>query len=148
MKRTLLLLCVTIALAALSGCARHHHHRSRSVPAPVVTHQKGPPPHAPAHGQRRKQHHSDDGVELIFDSKLGVYVVVDLPDHYYWNGHYLRIEGGRWSASVDLNGHWEPREAHSLPPGLRKKAEKSHGNAKSRSKKEKKNKHGPAKGKW
>ena len=107
--------------------------------------QGGPPPHAPAHGYRAKQRGSSGSdVELVFDSDLGVYIVVGIPDRYYWNGYYLRIVGEQWSASVELDGRWQPRSADSLPPGLRKNAGKSHKNAKSRSKKS----HRPAKGKW
>ena len=58
----------------------------------------GPPPHAPAHGYRRKQqqayHHQGGDAKLAFDSDLGVYVVLDLPHHYYFDGVYLRIEDG------------------------------------------------------
>lgn len=107
-------------------------HASRSH------HGHGPPPHAPAHGYRHK-HHGHGGVELSFDSDLGVYVVVDLPDHYFWDGYYLRIEDGRWYASTELGGRWSPRSLRSLPPGLRKK-HAAHGKSKGKGH--------PAKGGW
>jgi len=103
----------------------------------------GPPPHAPAHGHRRKQNDGDHGLELVFDSQLGVYVVVDIPDHYYWDGYYLRIDDRGWYASTELEGRWAPRSSGSLPPGLRKKYAK-HGKAKQHPAKGR----GPAKGHW
>ncbi len=85
----------------------------------------GPPPHAPAHGYRRKQqqayHHQGGDAKLAFDSDLGVYVVLDLPHHYYFDGVYLRIEDGHWYGSSHLDGGWRPRAGSSLPPGLLKK---------------------------
>lgn len=98
----------------------------------------GPPPHAPAHGYRAKQHHVVGDVELVFDSDLGVYLVVGMPNHFYWDGIYLRVEKGSWYASARLDSGWKPRKASSLPPGLRKQAARGKG---------KKHK-GPAKGAW
>lgn len=85
---------------------KHHHH--------------GPPPHAPAHGYRHKHQHQGQDLEFIFDSDLGVYIVINVPDRYYWNGYYLRIDGDQWYASVNLDNGWEPRDEDSLPPGLKK----------------------------
>ncbi len=96
----------------------------------------GPPPHAPAHGYRQKHHRSDGGeVDLVFDSGLGVYVVVGVPGRYYWDGYYLRVDGDQWYASVSLDGDWEKRGARKLPPGLQKKTHKH-------------KKSHPAKGRW
>ena len=39
----------------------------------------GPPAHARAHGYRRKQVH---GYDLVYDSSLGLYVVVGMSDCY------------------------------------------------------------------
>jgi len=93
----------------------------------------GPPPHAPAHGYRRKHqnaYHQHAGeVELIFDGGLGVYVVVDIPNYYYWNGAYLRIEGGQWSTCAYLDGDWKPYSERSVPAGLRAKHVKANKNS-------------------
>lgn len=85
----------------------------------------GPPPHAPAHGYRHKHH----GVELVFDSEWGVYVVVDFPSHYYCKGHYYRLRESRWVRSVHIDGPWKSVSEKSLPPGLRNK-EKGKGKSK------------------
>jgi hypothetical protein len=122
--------CAVLTLG-LSGC----HHLSSAEPGRsgrhAIQHRKGhgPPAHAPAHGHRRKHHAGHADPELVFDSGLGVYLVVDLPGHYYWDGYYLRIEDGRWYASLQMDGGWKPRDANSLPSGLRKQKAKR-GNAK------------------
>lgn len=80
-------------------------------------HGHGPPPHAPAHGYRHKHH----GVELVYDSELGVYVVVDFPDHFYFKGRYYRFGELHWEVGVHIDGPWESISAETLPPGLRGK---------------------------
>ena len=77
-----------------------------------------PPAHAPAHGNRRKQ---VAGVELVFDTGLGVYVVVGHPDHYYHEGHFYRLSGGVWEMSLKIDGGWAFASGKPLPPGLRAK---------------------------
>ena len=99
-------------------------------PVPSVRHRSGPPPHAPAHGYRHKHH----GRELVFDTNLGVYAVVDLRDVWFLEGSYFRISGDRWEISVGVDGPWrvsalsavpvrlrEKRHPHGGPPGQQKK---------------------------
>ncbi len=106
--------CFTLLLG-LSGCVPHHHH---GRPGPPAVRHPGPPPHAPAHGYRHKHHHH--GVELVFDTHLGAYVVVGLEDHFFHRDHFYRLAHGFWYRSARLDGHWA-RVTHSLPPGLAKK---------------------------
>ena len=80
---------------------------------------QGPPPHAPAHGYRHK--HQDHGVELVYDSGLGVYVVVELPNHFYFKGRYYRHGETQWEIGVHVDGPWEVVAEESLPKGLRGK---------------------------
>ena len=77
----------------------------------------GPPPHAPAHGYRHRQH----GAELVYDSGRGVYVVVELPNHFYFKGHYYRHRETYWEIGVHVDGPWEVVTEESLPSGLRGK---------------------------
>jgi hypothetical protein len=84
----------------------------------------GPPAHAPAYGYRRKQ---VAGMELVFDSSLGLYVVVGLSDHYYNDGYFYRLRGGLWEMSQKPDIGWKVVSESSLPPGLRVKV-KAHGN--------------------
>jgi hypothetical protein len=99
-------------------------------PGHAESHHRGPPPHAPAHGYRHKHHDHD----LVFDSALGVYVVVGLPDLWFLDGSYFRWYGERWEMGVDVDGPWrlapestvpgrlrEKRHPHGGPPGQSKK---------------------------
>lgn len=111
-------------LAVFAGCV-HHHHGRRHVPSTVaeptgpVVAKRGPPPHAPAHGYRHKRR--QDAVDLVFDSGLGVYVVVGLHDHYFHADRYYRLAGGAWQVSLRINRGWTALEASALPPGLAKR---------------------------
>ena len=87
-------------------------------PAPQqVSRGHGPPPHAPAHGYRAK---TRQGVEVVFDRELGVFIVVGLRGTYFWADFYYRQEsGGRWERCDRLDGAWVGIVETSLPPGLR-----------------------------
>jgi len=85
----------------------------------------GPPPHAPAHGYRHKY----QGLEMVYDSGRSVYVVIGLPSHYYYEGHFYRFERARWAVSTQIGGPWRSVSEESLPPGLRAK-EKPKGQSK------------------
>lgn len=75
----------------------------------------GPPPHAPAHGYRHKHR----GHDLAFDSRLGVYVVVGLPDLWFFDGSYFRWVGDRWEIGVDVSGPWRATRIEAVPVKLR-----------------------------
>ena len=90
-------------------------------------HKHGPPPHAPAHGYR----HKHQGVELVYDSGRGVYVVIGLPHHYYFKGHYYRLRETNWEVGVHVEGPWDFVSDELLPKGLRAK-EKGKGKSKER----------------
>jgi hypothetical protein len=75
----------------------------------------GPPSHAPAHGHRAKAPKADD-VQLLFDSGLGVYVVLDIPDTYYLDGVYFRIDDGGWVVGSALDGPWDVEKNSAVPP--------------------------------
>jgi hypothetical protein len=141
--RLLTTACTTIALL-LGGCGPISSitigQGDRPSAGTERGHRNGPPPHAPAHGYRHKHRHQERDLELVFDSDLGVYIVIDVPNRYYWNGYYLRIDGNQWYASANLEGEWKPRSADSLPPGMKKRKEKANrGQSKKSS---------PAKGHW
>ena len=75
----------------------------------------GPPAHAKAYGYRRKH---VSGVELVFDSGKGVYVVVGVPDNYYHDGYFYRLRNGAWEMSLKPDTGWMAVSMTSLPPGL------------------------------
>ena len=82
----------------------------------------GPPPWAPAHGYRHKRH----GHDLVFDTKIGVYVIVDLPGHYFYHDRFYRRADGRWWVSAELASGWAVVTVYELPPGLRPTKSKRH----------------------
>jgi hypothetical protein len=104
-----------LVLASCSLRVRPRGHRHK--------HGWGPPPHAPAHGHRCKNY---DGVELVYDSGCGVYVVVGTDSHYYCDGYYYRFRNARWELSVSMCSGWKPAADKSLPAGLRGKKEPKH----------------------
>ncbi|MHC4646738.1 MAG: hypothetical protein ACYTBJ_14665 [Planctomycetota bacterium] len=110
---SVLALAAVVVLASCSLLAVHRRPR----------HKCGPPPHAPAHGHRHKNH---DDVQLAYDSGRGVYVVVGIDDHYYWNGHYYRLSHSGWQVSVSMGGRWKPASEESLPVGLKVKKKAKH----------------------
>jgi hypothetical protein len=86
-------------------------------------HKPGPPPHAPAHGYR----HNHEGWQLVYDSGRGVYVVIDLPNHFYYQDSFYRYEKPYWQVSARMGGPWRPVGSESLPPGLRAKEKEAPG---------------------
>ncbi|MDA1309664.1 MAG: hypothetical protein O2985_08665 [Proteobacteria bacterium] len=77
----------------------------------------GPPPHAPAHGYRYRHR---DGVDMSYDQRLGVYVVVGRPNYYYWDRQYFRYYGDHWQRSERIDSRWIDGDTRSLPPGLQR----------------------------
>ena len=137
--KTAISIVVTSAVILLmtASCSRYS-----VCHGPAVSKGNGPPAHAPAHGYRRKHVH---GMELVFDSGLGVYVVVGLSDHYYHDGYFYRLRGGIWEMSLKPDGHWKIVSDTSLPIGLQIKTSAkpndngrkiSHGKAKGKHKKD------------
>ena len=71
------MLLAAICLFAAQGCATH---RTQESVARYDSDDAIPPPRVPAHGWRRRH---PDGVEIVYRSELGAYVVVGLDDAYY-----------------------------------------------------------------
>ena len=79
---------------------------------------KGPPAHAPAHGYRKKH---QDGTNLVYDSGLGLYGVVDFPGVYHFDNKYFRYLDGRWQVRVALRDAWVSATTRDVPASLKKK---------------------------
>jgi hypothetical protein len=110
-------LCLAAALP-LPAC--HHHHGGPPSGPEVVVHERGgPPPHAPAHGYRRKHRDAHAELELVFDSGLGVYVVVGLPGIYFHADHFYRHVDAGWQVSVHHDSGWTLAVQSDVPSGLR-----------------------------
>jgi len=119
-----LLLCPSILL----GCAtvKETGATVRIPPSGKVKakdREHGPPPHAPAHGYRHKHPH---GVELEFDSGLGVYVVLQIPGVYFLNDLYIRLSDGEWEVAINFNGPWRIAKDKEIPFTLKKAKAKGH----------------------
>jgi hypothetical protein len=81
---------------------------------PMKSH--GPPPHAPAHGYRAR---TSDGVEVVYNSKLGVYVVFGISSYYYSNELYYRVNSDQWEVSAKFHGPWKAVAEYEVPFSLR-----------------------------
>ena len=132
MARTSLVLLITFLFSAgiaVMGCSKTVHLRGRSG-STVQTAKQGPPPHAPAHGYRHKH---KNGVTLVYDSKIDVYVVNGHTDVYFHGDRYYRLRDGSWQVSVEIDGKWGATTSSKLPKGLKKKKTKP-GKAKAKKK--------------
>ena len=119
---TSFVITTTCALLMTASCSEDVVYRR-----PIPGRKHGPPAHAPAHGHRRKY---VEGVELIFDAGMGVYVVVGCVDHYYYDGYFFRLDGDVWQVSLYPDRGWGPLGHKTLPSGLPAKSNgkiKSHG---------------------
>jgi len=65
---------------------------------------------------------TNQGVELRFDSELGVYVVVGESNLYYLSGVFYRLGAEGWAVAIQYDGPWQAVAREKLPPGLRSKA--------------------------
>lgn len=109
--KILSLFLVIFSLVLISGC-----RTVMVVPTPVqATVVVGHPPHAPAHGYR---YHHPQGVDLVFDSDLGAYLVVGYEGLYFYDGFYLRFYNGYWQKTDRYDGRWHRAENRRIPRGL------------------------------
>jgi hypothetical protein len=121
----------------MTGCVERAGVRYDSDPHYTKS---APPPHAPAHGYRSKHHQHD----LIYDSKLGAYIVVGLSDHYFDNDVYFRYRDGHWEFNINLDNDngWKHAEDRLVPSKLRSsKSNKSKNKYDNKNNKSKKDKH-------
>ncbi len=118
MKGLALGLMLAASAGVLTGCVALSQRPMLQTRVPTA----GPPPHAPAHGYRHKQH---KGMELVFDAQLGVYLIVGRPHHDFSAGRYLRIRKSVWQVSGHIERGWEPLPFEKVPKRLRNKHAKS-----------------------
>lgn len=135
MKQLRALCVVSVLLLLVTGCVATTPGVRISTGSQEVKKNQGhgPPPHAPAHGYRAKH----NGHDMKFDTGLGVYVVVDIPETYFANNLYIRMgSDGRWMVSNELDRGWRTAINHEVPYKLKEKHPK-----KGQSKDKKKGKH-------
>ena len=102
--------------ASLGLGACQHEYREEPYGRPIR--RRGPPPHAPAHGYR---HRYRRGLDLTFDSGLGVYLVVGALRAFYHDGRFYRFKAGDWWVSPDYHrGPWRKSSGRRLPLALRR----------------------------
>src|SRR4030042_4062356 len=111
-KKASFILALAIMLLLIISCSTVDVYHVQG-PGNGIGH--GPPAHARAYGYHRKQ---IAGVELIFDSGLGLYVVDGRPNHYYYDGYFYRLQGTVWEMSLQPDEGWTCVSIHSLPRGL------------------------------
>jgi hypothetical protein len=119
MSHRIALLAIALGASSLACTYVEHHHHA--PPPHAVEVRQGPPPHAPAHGYRHKHPGPAGSVDLVFDSGLGVYVVVGWPGYYWHQDHYYRFVEGAWMISTRLDAGWVSCSSGKVPPGLVKK---------------------------
>lgn len=123
----------------ISGCMVNGHH-DRHRPPDRNYQEPGPPPHAPAHGYRHKHR---DGRDLEYDSYLGVYVVLRVPDTYFYDDVYIRMSSdGRWIVSQSIDRGWRMAAENEVPYRFRKYKESHRNDKYEKRKDQKKFKHG------
>ena len=115
--RRLLCDALPILLAAFClffapGCAVH---RAQETVVGYDSDEAPPPPHTPAHGWRRRH---PDGVEIIYRSELGAYVVVGLDDAYYCDDVFYLWDSGRWLRAPHFTGPWLAVPTSEVPANL------------------------------
>ncbi len=106
-----------VFLAAIGLTACQHEYRERPFER-RARRRYGPPPHAPAHGYR---HRYRGGIDLVFDSALGVYLVSG-SQHYFYRDYFYRYRREIWYRSRRYNGSWRETSGRGLPRGLRRRA--------------------------
>lgn len=121
------LMSLLLATIIVSGCVR-----SGSVSYGDDRHYDGgPPPHAPAHGYRAKHRHHN----MVYDSRLGAYVVLGYSDHYFQNDWYFRYRDGLWQINANLSDHdWRDVDYYRVPEGLRNSKRGKHSDKRHRGK--------------
>ena len=130
----LVLLMAAGWLLVLAGCGSSPPATKTVVvaKAPAKTAGHGPPPHAPAHGYRAKY----NGVDLVYDSGIEVYVVTTVKGRYYWGDHFYRRRGNVWLKSKSLGGQWVAVGKSNIPVALRTGKAKKHAKAATRANEE------------
>jgi len=106
----IILLCSNL----LVGCSKTVKYLP---PGKVKYIKQGPPPHAPAHGYRYKHEH---GVVLEYDNKLGVYIVLEKPALYFYNGLYIKFSGGHWMVASHFKEPWRKAIKGEIPDKFKK----------------------------
>ena len=55
---------------------------------------------------------------MHFDDELRVYLIDDMPNHFYSVNTYYRLTGEQWETARTIEGPWLAAEPSQLPPSL------------------------------
>lgn len=111
--RKIILVILAGSALTLSGCAVYPAHSGYVY----EQYSNGPPPYAPAHGYRSTY----NAHNMVYDSHLGVYVLLGLPDQYYYDNVYYRYNSKNWYYRHNDKDKWRKYDKRKLPPGLARK---------------------------
>jgi len=111
--RKIILVILAGSALTFSGCAVYPAHNDFAY----EQYSYGPPAYAPAHGYRANSHAHN----MIYDARLGVYVLRDLPDHYYYDHVYYRYNRNNWYYRHNDKDKWRKYDKRKLPEGLVRK---------------------------
>ncbi len=88
--------------ALLGGCVTHVHEYDYE------------PPSQADNGYRHRYH----GVDYVYDSQVGVYLIPGYAHHYWHGGSYYRYWGDRWERCGSLRGPWRSVDYYYVPQRL------------------------------
>ena len=103
-------LLVGLLGVGLSGCL-YLAPPNTAFRSPVVTRAPSAPAHADRHTERGRP-------DMIYDSRLGLYVVLGYPDHFHDGERYYRRLDGRWQRSAQLHEGWAEVRLGEVPQAL------------------------------
>lgn len=112
-SRNFLIAILSVSALTITGCAVYPVQQDYAY----EQYSYGPPPYAPAHGYRATYHTHN----MVYDSHLGVYVLLGLPDHYYYDHVYYRYNRDNWYYRHNDKDKWRKYDKRKLPAGLARK---------------------------
>lgn len=106
---------IAVSALGITGCAVYPAYPGYAD----APYNYGPPPYAasPTPGYRTAYHTHN----MRYDGNLGVYVLLGLPDHYYFNNVYYRYSRNNWYYRYQDKDKWRKFDRRKLPRGLARK---------------------------
>ncbi len=113
--RTLMIIVLALTTATFAGCSSNVKSTGASPHDVDMSNEETPSTEL---GDRKK---GNEGVVLVYDERMDVFVVSGREDCYYTAGQFFRKVQGAWEWSVCIDGPWRTvAHRNDLPPGLRK----------------------------
>ena len=112
-SRNFIVVILAVSALTITGCAVYPAHQNYAY----EQYNYGPPPYASSYSYREKYHAHN----MVYDRHLGVYVLLGLPDHYYYNNVYYRFSKNNWYYRHNDKDKWRKYDKRKLPEGLARK---------------------------